>query len=163
MTRLCSRLYGAWKSWLCKVLMSQEPLDFLQGPQGGGLGAPVLPVQPGSGPEAAAGVVTGEWHGAELGCPSMLPPAPHAHWTLLFFRTTSVKDSSFVEKMKKTVSVVCAPPSGLGPGHGGVKQKPGFTGQERGGNPGPAPSCVHSPLTRAPKLLCSCCTVPFLS
>lgn len=39
----------------------------------------------------------------------------HAHQVLLFFRTASVKDSSFVEKMKKTVSFlcVCARPQGV--------------------------------------------------
>ncbi|KAB0405720.1 hypothetical protein E2I00_008433 [Balaenoptera physalus] len=57
---------------------------------------------PGTGPEAAAGGGTTEWSRRSWKCPSLLPCASRAHQTLLFFRTSSVKDSSFVEKMKKT-------------------------------------------------------------
>lgn len=47
--------------------------------------------------------------------PAPGPRASHAHRVLLSFRTSSVKDSSFVEKMKKTVSFlhVCALPRGV--------------------------------------------------
>lgn len=96
------------------------------------------PGSPGTGPEAAAGVVTGEWPRAELVCLSVLPHASHAHWTFLFFRPSSVKDSSFVEKMKKTVSFlyVCALPSKSGSGARSAES----AGQESvGGSPAPAP------------------------
>lgn len=107
-------------------------------------------------PEATAGVDTGEWHGAEL---ERLGAATHipCHWTLLFFRTSAVKDSSFVEKMKKTVSfpsVLCSSQRVLpwwmlrGP-----QQKASCSGQARvGGNPGPAPLHIHFHLTKTPKL-----------
>lgn len=44
--------------------------------------------------------------------------ASHAHQTLLFFRDSSVKDTSFVEKMKKTVSFhyICTLPNESWPG-----------------------------------------------
>ncbi|XP_029076443.1 NADPH--cytochrome P450 reductase isoform X1 [Monodon monoceros] len=57
---------------------------------------------PGTGPKAAAGGGTTEWSGRSWKCPSLLPCASRAQQTLLFFRTSSVKDSTFVEKMKKT-------------------------------------------------------------
>lgn len=42
---------------------------------------------------------------AELKCLDAATRIP-CHRTLFFFRPSSVKDSSFVEKMKKTVSVL---------------------------------------------------------
>lgn len=66
-------------------------------------------------------MVIGEWYGVELGCFLMLLFVFYVYWIFLFFRTIFVKDSSFVEKMKKTVSVVCVFFSGFGFGYGGVK------------------------------------------
>lgn len=74
--------------------------------------------QPSAGPQEVADVVSGEWHRVELECSSMLLHASHAHQTLLFFRDSSVKDTSFVEKMKKTVSFhyICTLPNESWPG-----------------------------------------------
>ena len=127
-----------------QALHPRSPLSGAAGPgsEGGGVSRGFGPAvedtgrpRPGSCPPAggAAGVVTAERLGPELGLPSMLPHVPPAHQLLLFFRTSSVKDSSFVEKMKKTVSflrVLFA--GGRGPGSRGreVQQKAGFTGAE---------------------------------
>lgn len=104
-------IYLGRGSWLGQVLVSRDTSNSL-------LGNGDEAWQPGAGPQAAAGVVTGEWHRVELECPSMLLRASHAHQTLLFFRNLSVKDSSFVEKMKKTVSFhyVCTLPNESWPG-----------------------------------------------
>lgn len=101
-----------------QALHPRSPLSGAAGPgsEGGGVSRGFGPAvedtgwpRPGSCPPAggAAGVVTAERLGPELGLPSMLPHVPPAHQLLLFFRTSSVKDSSFVEKMKKTVSFLC--------------------------------------------------------
>ena len=84
------------------------------------------PGSPGPGPEAAAGVLTGD-----------AATSIRAHLTLLSFRTTSVKDSSFVEKMKKTVSLLSEfgcdqQVLALGVLRG-VQQGASCTGQERAG------------------------------
>ena len=94
---------------------------------------------PGTGPEAAAGGGTTEWSSRSWKCPSLLPCASRAHQTLLFFRTSSVKDSSFVEKMKKTVSFLFV----LGPGGcAGASRRPAsLDGRRSGREPGSAP-CV---------------------
>lgn len=105
---------------------------------------------PGTGPKAAAGGGTTEWSGRSWKCPSLLPCASRAQQTLLFFRTSSVKDSSFVEKMKKTVSFLFV----LGPGGcaGASSRRPASLA----GKPTQLPVCVLSGLTRASRLLCCC-------
>lgn len=97
---------------------------------------------PGTGPKAAAGGGTTEWSGRSWKCPSLLPCASRAQQTHLFFRTSSVKDSSFVEKMKKTVSFLFV----LGPGGcaGASSRRPASLAGRRSGREAGSTPCVRT-------------------